>query len=51
MSWATRFRTRQYLQESLWVVPLLAVVLGVALGIADVQLEKSIHLPSNWLTY
>jgi uncharacterized membrane protein len=50
MSWATRFRIRQYLQESLWVVPLLAVVLGVVLGAGDVQLDKSIHLPSN-LTY
>ena len=51
MSWATRFRIRQYLQESLWVIPLLAVVLGIGLGVADVQLEKSIHLPSGWLTY
>ncbi len=51
MSWATRFRIRQYLQESLWVVPSLAVVLGIALGVVDVQLEKSIHLPSNALTY
>ena len=51
MSWETGFRTRQYLQESLWVVPMLAVALGIVAGVADVQLEKSIHLPSNWLTY
>lgn len=51
MSWATRFQIRQYLHESLWVVPLLAVVLGVVLGVAEVQLEKSIHLPSSWVTY
>ncbi len=30
---------------------LLAVVLGIVLGALDVQLDKSIHLPSNWLTY
>jgi uncharacterized membrane protein len=48
MSWATRFRIRQRLKGSLWVVPLLGVVLGVLLGFLDIRVEGSIHLPPNW---
>lgn len=48
MSWATRFRIRQNVVGSLWLVPLLGVVLGVLLGFLDVRVEQSIHLPSNW---
>lgn len=48
MSWATRFRIRQRLKGSLWVAPLLGVVLGVLLGFLDVRVEGSVHLPSNW---
>ena len=48
MSWATRFRVRQYVQESLWLLPLLAVVLGVVLGAVDVQVDKLVHLPTSW---
>jgi hypothetical protein len=29
MTWATRFRIREYLRESLWVVPSLGAVIGV----------------------
>lgn len=48
MSWATRFRIRQYVTGSLWLVPLLGVVLGVLLGFVDVRVERSINLPPNW---
>jgi uncharacterized membrane protein len=48
MSWATRFRIRQYVQGSLWVVPLLGIVLGILLALVDVQVDKSIHLPGSW---
>ena len=48
MTWATRFRIRQYVQGSLWIVPLLGVLLGLLLGVIDVQVDKSIHLPANW---
>lgn len=48
MSWATRFRTRQYVQESLWLLPLLGIVLGLILGAVDTQVDKSIHLPASW---
>jgi uncharacterized membrane protein len=48
MSWATRFGIRQYVGESLWVLPLLAIVLGAALGWVTVQVDKSTHLPAAW---
>ena len=48
MSWATRFRIRQRVRGSLWLVPLLGIVLGVLLGFLDVRLESSIQLPANW---
>jgi uncharacterized membrane protein len=50
MSWATRFRLRQYIRGSLWVLPLLGGVLGALLGELDVLLEQSEHLPAG-LTY
>jgi uncharacterized membrane protein len=48
MSWATRFRIRQYVGESLWILPLVAIILGVALGAVDAQVDKSTHLPAAW---
>ncbi len=48
MSWSARFRARQWLRGSLWVLPLLGGLLGVALGVVDVQIDKSIHLPADW---
>src|SRR5215831_13477232 len=48
MSWATRFRIRQNVAGSLWLVPLLGVVLGALLGFIDVRVESSIHLPLDW---
>ena len=48
MSWEARFRIREYVQESLWLLPLLGVVLGLILGAVDTQVDKSIHLPASW---
>jgi uncharacterized membrane protein len=48
MTWARRFRVRQWLRGSLWVLPLLGGLLGVVLGLLDVKVDKSIHLPANW---
>ena len=50
MSWARRFRLRQYVRGSLWVVPLAGGILGVALGAGDLIVEKSASFP-NLLTY
>jgi uncharacterized membrane protein len=48
VSWATRFRVRQYVTGSLWVLPLVGAVLGVALGSADVLGDKAVHLPAEF---
>jgi uncharacterized membrane protein len=48
MSWSTGFRLRQYLKGSLWVLPLVAAVLGAVLGGGEVLLDKSVHLPAYW---
>ena len=50
MSWARRFRARQYIRGSLWVLPLIGGVLGVALGELDVVVDKSLDL-SGALAY
>ena len=48
VSWATRFRLRQYVTGSLWVLPLLGAVLGVVLGSVDVIVDRTIHLPTEF---
>jgi uncharacterized membrane protein len=48
MTWAQRFRRRQSLRESLWVIPLAGAVLGGALGIAVSLAEEHIGAPSLW---
>ncbi|MGN6170472.1 MAG: DUF2254 domain-containing protein [Solirubrobacteraceae bacterium] len=46
MSWQQSIRVRQYVRESLWLVPALALVAGAGLGVLDVALvEPNIHLP------
>ncbi len=50
MTWATRFRVRQYLRGSLWVLPFVGGVLGALAGALDVPLDESVHLPAA-LTY
>jgi hypothetical protein len=39
MSWARRFRRREYLHGSLWFVPLIAALVGPPLAWAIVALE------------
>ena len=48
VSWTTRFRVRQYVTGSLWVLPLVGAVLGVVIGSADVIVDRSIHLPTEF---
>lgn len=50
MSWARRFRIRQYVRGSLWVLPLAGGVLGVLAGSGMLLLDKSVSLPDA-LTY
>ncbi len=48
LSWERRFRVRQYLKGSLWVVPLVGAGLGVALSYGSVVLENDLSVPSGW---
>ncbi|MFD5082778.1 DUF2254 domain-containing protein [Kitasatospora sp. NPDC058406] len=48
MSWATRFRLRQYAKASLWIVPLFGLVLGVALAEAAAAVDGAPWLPKSW---
>ena len=49
LSWATRFRMRQHITGSLWMLPLVGAVLGVVLGTIDVQVDKTIDLPTSFV--
>ena len=48
MSWGLVFRIRQTLKGSLWVVPLIGGLLGVALSYASVHLENHRFVPAGW---
>ena len=45
--WALGFKTRQYLKGSLWFLPLLGGIVGVALGALDASLEGRIGAPGR----
>jgi uncharacterized membrane protein len=48
MTWARRFRLRESLLESLWVIPLAGAVLGGMLGIVISFADEHIGAPSLW---
>ena len=48
MTWSRRFRVREYLRGSLWVLPFVGAVLGVALGAGAMELERLYEPPSYW---
>jgi uncharacterized membrane protein len=48
MNWAIRFRLRQYLTGSIWIVPLVGALLGAALAPAIVALDEHVDLPTGW---
>jgi uncharacterized membrane protein len=50
LSWAERFRMKQYLRGSLWIVPLLGGVAGFVLALVVGQLDATLELPDQ-LTY
>jgi uncharacterized membrane protein len=50
MRWVTRFRIRQYLRGSLWVVPLAGGVAGSLLALVVGNLDATLELPEP-LTY
>jgi uncharacterized membrane protein len=48
MSWATRFRAREYLRESLWVVPGLAAVIGILGAAVLIAIDSLVTVPPEW---
>jgi len=48
VSWGLFFRVRQTLKGSLWVLPLIGGLVGLALSNASVRLENATHVPSGW---
>ncbi|QES52505.1 DUF2254 domain-containing protein [Streptomyces venezuelae] len=48
MSWAARFRLRQYAKASLWMVPLVGLVLGVVLAEWAMSVDGAGWMPSGW---
>ncbi|TCO23526.1 putative membrane protein [Kribbella steppae] len=48
IAWAAGFRARQFVRQSLWVVPLIGGVIGVVLADIDVWIEGRIALPPQW---
>ncbi|MFD4319102.1 DUF2254 domain-containing protein [Streptomyces sp. NPDC058548] len=46
-SWAARFRLRQYVKASLWIVPLFGLVLGVLLAELALAADRA-GRPSGW---
>jgi uncharacterized membrane protein len=48
MSWAAGFRARQFVRQSLWVVPLIGGLIGALLADVDVLIEGGLTLPSEW---
>jgi uncharacterized membrane protein len=50
MSWSRRFRTRERIRGSLWVVPLIGAVLGALLGLGIAEVDRHIDVP-NYFQY
>ncbi|MEU1039483.1 DUF2254 domain-containing protein [Streptomyces sp. NPDC005907] len=47
-SWAVRFRWRQYVKASLWIVPMFGLVLGVLLAELALTVDGADWPPSGW---
>ncbi|MFI9743546.1 DUF2254 domain-containing protein [Streptomyces sp. NPDC052494] len=47
-SWADRFRLRQYVKASLWIVPMIGLVLGALLAEAALAVDSADWPPSGW---
>ena len=46
LSWAAKFRFRQHMRQSLWAVPLVGTLVGLALARLDLWLEPKVDLPA-----
>ncbi|QJY47982.1 DUF2254 domain-containing protein [Pseudonocardia broussonetiae] len=48
MPWSVRFELRQYLKGSLWVLPVLGLLLGVVLAQVALAVDDAVRLPTGW---
>jgi uncharacterized membrane protein len=48
MSWSRRFRLREYVRGSLWLIPLAGAVIGGFLGAGMLEADRSVSLPGYW---
>jgi uncharacterized membrane protein len=48
MSWGTRFRVRQFVRGSIWLVPVLGGAAGSLFGIAAAESARFWTLPDGW---
>ena len=46
--WSTRFRVREYVRCSLWVVPMLGGLAGVVLSYGSAKIDESVTVPLQW---
>src|SRR3954454_22898652 len=47
-SWAARFRRRQRLKGSLWIVPLFGALAGPVLAVLTIAIDSAVDLPASW---
>jgi len=50
MTWDRRFRRRQRVRESLWIVPLLGAILGAIIGFGLAEVDRHANVP-NYIEY
>jgi hypothetical protein len=48
MTWSARFRIRESVRGSLWLIPLVGALLGGILGAGFLHAVDSIDMPSFW---
>ena len=48
MTWSSRFRAREYLLGSIWVVPLLGAIAGALLGSVGSLIDDHVNVSTYW---
>jgi uncharacterized membrane protein len=48
MSWSRRFRIRQYLKNSIWLVPFVGGIVGAVCGMLEPRLDDAVSVPQAW---
>jgi uncharacterized membrane protein len=48
LNWSVRFRLRQYIKCSLWVLPVLGGIAGILLSFVSADIDESVTVPVQW---